>query len=73
MQGPGAPLLKAVTAKKNVRASHMYTYLFWIGFLVILYLHIKMIPSTHAFVTLAALAMMFTGSKLGRAFLGIED
>lgn len=45
--------------------------MFWIGFLVILFLHVRMIPSQHAFMTLTALAMMFTGSKIGREFLGL--
>lgn len=49
----------------------LYTSMFWIGFLVILILHLRMIPSQHAFLTLTALAMMFTGSKLGREFLGL--
>ena len=50
----------------------LYTSMFWIGFLVILFLHLRMLPSQHALLTLTALAMMFTGSKLGREFLGLS-
>jgi len=56
----------------------MYAVLFWIGFLVLLAVHVAqlagirigMVP--HALISLAATFAMFLGSKIGREFLGIK-
>ncbi len=55
-----------------------WTTLFWLGFFVLLFIHARMLARhvqtasrTHALVALTGLTMMFVGSKIGRAFLGI--
>jgi len=55
-----------------------YTTLFWIGFLVLLFIHTRMLLThvqtasrQHALMALTGVVMMFVGSKIGRAFLGI--
>jgi len=51
-----------------------YTFLFWIGFLTVLIIHLQMINTNtrHAVITITALSAMFLGSKIGREFLGIN-
>ena len=51
-----------------------YTYLFWIGFLTVLIIHLQMLNTNtrHAVITSTALSAMFVGSKIGREFLGIN-
>lgn len=55
-----------------------YTALFWIGFLVLLAIHVAqlvgldMAVTPHALISLAGTAAMFLGSKIGREFLGIK-
>ena len=51
-----------------------YTYLFWIGFLTVLMIHLQMLNTNtrHAVITITALSAMFVGSKIGREFLGIN-
>ena len=47
-----------------------YTWLFWIGFLTVLIIHIQ--STRHAVISIVAVSAMFLGSKLGREFLGIK-
>ena len=51
-----------------------YTFLFWIGFLTVLIIHMRMLKTStrHAVITITAVAAMFLGSKIGREFLGIK-
>lgn len=55
-----------------------YTALFWIGFLVLLAVHVIQLVDVqigmvfHALISLAGTAAMFLGSKIGREFLGIK-
>jgi len=51
-----------------------YTWLFWIGFLTVLIIHMQMLKSNtrHAVISIVAVSAMFVGSKLGREFLGIK-
>ena len=51
-----------------------YTFLFWIGFLTVLIIHLQMLKTStrHAVITITALSAMFLGSKIGREFLGIN-
>jgi len=53
-----------------------YTSLFWIGFLIMILIHIRMLLAghmrQHAIVALTGAVFMFVGSKIGREFLGIS-
>lgn len=52
-----------------------YTYLFWIGFLIMIISHVRMLGGQmrqHAIVALTGAVFMFVGSKIGREFLGIS-
>ena len=55
-----------------------WTALFWLGFFILLLVHIKLLRQhvqtatrQHAIVALTGLVFMFVGSKIGREFLGI--
>ena len=51
----------------------LYTLLFWIGFLTLVFVHARMLSTNtrHAIISILAASSMFVGSKLGREFLGI--
>ena len=51
-----------------------YTLLFWIGFLTVVIIHVRMLNTNtrHAVISIAAVSAMFLGSKLGREFLGVK-
>ena len=50
---------------------HMWTLVFWIGFLVLL-AHAVTLGGARGTIALAGTAAMFVGSKIGREFLGIS-
>lgn len=54
----------------------LYTTLFWLGFIILLFAHLQLLRQTatrqHALIALTGLAFMFVGSKIGREFLGIK-
>ena len=52
-----------------------YTLLFWIGFLTLVIIHAQMLNTNtrHAVISIVAASSMFVGSKIGRAFLGIDN
>jgi hypothetical protein len=55
-----------------------WTALFWLGFFILLLVHLQLLREhmqtatrQHAVVALTGLVFMFVGSKIGREFLGI--
>ena len=52
-----------------------FTSLFWLGVVILILSHVWMLGgpmNTHAIIALAGTALMFVGSKIGRAFLGLN-
>lgn len=52
-----------------------YTSLFWIGFFIMILIHLRMLGGQmrqHAIVAILGAVFMFVGSKIGREFLGIS-
>lgn len=56
----------------------VYPIVFWVGFLVLVLIHLAQLVGIdmpvipHALISLAGTGAMFVGSKIGREFLGIE-
>jgi uncharacterized membrane protein YhiD involved in acid resistance len=51
-----------------------FTLLFWLGLAILIGSHVPMLSGgmrTHALIALAGTALMFVGSKIGRAALGL--
>ena len=50
--------------------------MFWLGFFILIASHIQMFTTEmrqHATIAFAGTGLMFVGSKIGRAFLGIDQ
>lgn len=59
---------------RSIQTMDLFTTLFWVGTLILLISHVLLFPKMpqHSSIALIGLSLMFVGSKIGRAFLGIQ-